>query len=54
MTTVKAFEEAQRLRGQHRMKAETAWKLRDAMASLFLWHRHYSGIEAKSMLQGVL
>jgi len=54
MSRVKTFEEAQRLRRQHPTRAETAGKLRDAMASLFLWHRHYSGIEAKPMLQGVL
>jgi len=54
MTRVKTFEEAQMLRRQYPLRAATAAKLRDAMASLLLWHRHYFGIEPRSTLQGVL
>jgi len=53
MTRVDTFEQALALRRAHPLNAGRLRKVRDAAASLYLWHRHYFGFEPRSMLQGI-
>ncbi|MEW6078879.1 MAG: hypothetical protein AB1724_13770 [Thermodesulfobacteriota bacterium] len=53
MTRVDTFEEALALKRAYPLNVSRIRKLRDAAASLYLWHRHYFGFEPRSFIQGI-
>ena len=54
MTRVESFEEAREMRRRYPLEAGPAAKLRDALASIIGWHRHYFGLEPRTFLQARL
>jgi hypothetical protein len=51
MTRVDTFEEARELRAKYPRKVSTGKKIRDTFDTFILWHRHYFGLEPKSIFQ---
>lgn len=51
---VRTFEEAQAIRDQYPFRISLNSRLRDALASAFMWIRMYGGIEPKSVIQGLI
>jgi hypothetical protein len=51
MTRVETFEEARALRDKYPLKASLGRKLKDTVDTFILWHRHYFGLEPRSIYQ---
>jgi ferredoxin len=51
MTRVDTFEEARELRERYPLRAGMYRKLKDTIDTFLLWHRHYFGLEPKSIFQ---
>ena len=51
MTRVNTFEEAAALRHKDSIKPSKLREARDILATAILWHRHYFGIQPRTMYQ---
>lgn len=51
MARVDSFEEAQAIRARYPLEASLGRKLRDTVDTFILWHRHYFGLEPRSIYQ---
>ncbi|RJP31034.1 MAG: hypothetical protein C4536_08845 [Actinobacteria bacterium] len=51
MTRVDTFEEALELRRRHPLRISAYRKVKDALDSIYFWHRYYFGIEPRSFVQ---
>jgi ferredoxin len=54
MTRVDTFEEARELHARYPFTASTGKKAKDIFDTFILWHRHYFGLEPKSIFQSRL
>lgn len=54
MITAGTFDEARKIREKHPLKISRSRILSDAAKKIWLWHRHYFGLEPKSLLQAAV
>jgi len=54
MTRVDTFEEAQEMRRRYPLRISAYRKVRDALDSIYFWHRYYFGFEPRSLMQSKL
>ncbi len=54
MVNMSGYEEAVEVRGKYPFKPARTELIKDRLASFFLWHRNYFGLEPRSVIEGYL